>query len=69
MKFSTITFFFISFAFLNNIYINSFISLNFTYINKKTGKPIISSGSAEEYLESLIFLFLSNIIEINNFLL
>ena len=54
MKFSTITFFFISLAFLNNIYINSFISLNFTYINKKTGKPIISSGSAEEYLESLI---------------
>ena len=54
MKFSKIAFFFISFVFLNNIFINSFISLNFTYINKKTGKPIINSGSAEEYLESLI---------------
>ena len=54
MKFSKIIIFFFSFTFLNNIFINSFISLDFTYINKKTAKSTPSTGNAAEYLDSLI---------------
>lgn len=67
MKFSNLKLYFFVFIFLtSNIYINSFISLNFNYIDKKTGKNEPDTSNITEYFSSLFNNPIYTILKINN---
>ena len=54
MKISKLLFFVITILSSNYIYINSFISLDFSYINKKTGQKEPDTSNITEYFNSLL---------------
>ena len=63
---SNLNFFVITLFVKNFLLTNTFISLDFTYINKKTGKSIPSDSSIAEYFSSLIYNPIYTTLNINN---
>ena len=55
MLFSNLNFFVITLFTLNLLFIKTYISLDFTYINKKTGNNVPDDSSIKEYFSSLIY--------------
>ena len=67
MKFSKLKLFFFVITFLTlNIYINSFISLDFTYIDKNTGKNEPDTSNMTEYFSSLFNNPIYTTLKVNN---
>lgn len=66
MIFSNLNFFVITLFLLNFLFTNTFISLNFTYKNKKTGKTVPGDSNITEYFSSLFNYPIYTTLTINN---
>ena len=66
MLLSNLNFFVVTLFLLNFLFTNAFISLDFTYINKKTGKSTPNDSSTAEYFSSLIYNPIYTTLNINN---